>query len=180
MTMTKSDRQQLQTLVRRRFRNLKREVEQRRVELLADMEAQVATQFAEEDQAWATAVREVRREVRECNRRLNEIWAPVVGDGYQETDWVHLLGAPPQQAAADRMQLRRAAVSRIDQQVRDAQLTLDNQETDLLEKLLIGGLESDAAHQFLGTVPTVAQLVPASRLAELETGIRWEEVPGDG
>ncbi len=47
-------------------------------------------------------------------------------------------------------------------------LQLDRQEADLLRSLSVGALESEEAHRFLAAIPTVSELVPAARLAELE------------
>ena len=47
-------------------------------------------------------------------------------------------------------------------------IALDRQEADLLRTLAVGALESEEARAFLAAIPTVGQLVPAARLAELD------------
>jgi len=68
----------------------------------------------------------------------------------------------------DRTQLHRALVAGVKQQVVAAALALDRQEADLLRALAMEGLESEAARAFLARIPTVAELVPAARLREIE------------
>lgn len=174
MTMTKADRQQLQTLIRRRFRVLRSDIEQRQAELLADMETQISQRYADDDQTWKAARHEVHEAILEANRRVNDAWRRAIGDDHEEADYVRMIGVPPQRTAAERHQLRRTAIARIDEQVHDAKLKLERQEVELLERLLVGGLESDEARAFLDTIPTVGELVPASRLAELDAGAQWE------
>jgi hypothetical protein len=175
MTMTQKDRDRLQTLVKRRFRALKTEVDERHAELYAQMEAEIAARYAEEDQAWAAARHEVNEAVLACNRTVNDAFRRCLGDDHEEAEYVRLVGAPPRESGAERIQLRRAANARVEQQVKAAKLQLERQEVNLLEKLLIGGLETDEARAFLESIPTVGELVPASRLAELDSGVRWED-----
>jgi hypothetical protein len=177
MPMTKSDRQQLQTLVRRRFKALKSEVIQRQAELLAQMEASIAERYKEEDQAWTAARSEINEAILECNRKVNDAWRRCLGDKHEEAEYVRLIAAPGRDSNGERMQLRRAAVARVEEQVKRAIGQLETRELDLLEKLLIEGLESDDARRFLGEVPTAAELVPASRL-ELMTGMTGDAAGG--
>jgi hypothetical protein len=176
--MTQKDRDRLQTLVRRRFRSLRNEVDQREVELRAEMEAQIAARYAEDDAAWGAAMHEIREAVLACNRTVNDAWRHCLGDAHEEAEYVRLVGAPGGPTMAERAQLRRAAKARIEQQVYEAKLMLDRQEIELLEKLIVGGLESDEAKAFLGEIPSVGQLVPASRLAGLDSGLAWEDADG--
>lgn len=48
------------------------------------------------------------------------------------------------------------------------------EEADLLRSLAVGVVESDEARQFLTDIPTVAQLVPSTRLLEIEQGLSDE------
>lgn len=48
------------------------------------------------------------------------------------------------------------------------------QEADLLRSLAVDALESDEARSFLGRIPTVGELVPSVRLAELASAIDVE------
>jgi hypothetical protein len=175
MSMTKSDRSQLQSLVRRRFRALRSEVSLRQAELFAEMETQIAARYADEDTAWATAMNEVHEAVLACNRAVNDAWRRVLGDAHQECEYIRMIGSPDRESYRGRVQLRRAATARLEQQVRDAMIKLEQQEVDLLERLLIGGLESDEARAFLDSIPKVAELVPAARLAELDAGTEWTD-----
>lgn len=59
--------------------------------------------------------------------------------------------------------------------MRAALLRLSRQEADLLSELAIGVLESAEARAFLGAIPTVGELVPAARLAQLEAQFGADE-----
>ena len=71
-------------------------------------------------------------------------------------------------AREDRFALTNALNTGLDAQARGALLTLERQEADLLRQLALGALESEEARAFLASIPTVGELVPASRLAEIE------------
>lgn len=67
-----------------------------------------------------------------------------------------------------REEMRRAAYSSLRSRVASATLRVHRQEADLLKSLATDALQSDAAQAFLAAIPTVAELVPAARLEELE------------
>jgi hypothetical protein len=66
-------------------------------------------------------------------------------------------------------------VAAIEAQIEGALMRLDREEADLLRTLAIGAIESEEARNFLSAIPTVAELVPASRLAELEASLTIED-----
>jgi len=67
-----------------------------------------------------------------------------------------------------------AAISDLNFKVRTAVLRLDRTEADLLRELSLDALESDEAKAFLSSIPSVSELVPGVRLAEIEASL------GDG
>ncbi len=72
----------------------------------------------------------------------------------------------------NRSQTHAALIAAIPNQVGDAKLKLARQEMDLLRDLSVGALKSEQAQQFLASIPSVGELVPRVRLAELENDIR--------
>jgi hypothetical protein len=54
---------------------------------------------------------------------------------------------------------------------------LEREESVLLEELLVGEIESEEGRAFLSRIPTAAQLVPSSRLAEIERQFDAPEEP---
>lgn len=168
--INKGERTELRSIVRQQFKVLRAEVEQRKMEMLAGLEDEIAAKYATEDERWSAMRFEVNEAVLACNRAINDAlyrheWETRSGS---EQVWVH---APRmEQPQTDRQNLRRRAQARVEEQVRAALLRLEREEADLLRTLAIGAIESAEAKAFLGAIPTVGELVPAARLAELEPG----------
>lgn len=174
--ITKSERAELRTLVRQQFRVLREEVVARQSELIAQSEREVTEKYAERDAAWEDVLHEVGEAEREANRRVNDALYRhgFVQRSSSERSWVsiNLKDQPPD---GGRMELRREAQARIRAKVSAALMELNRREADTLRDLAIGALESEEARAFLTSIPTVGDLVPAVRLAELEQSLR-----GDG
>src|ERR1700722_12399754 len=69
--MTKSEREDLQRLVRQREKVLKRAAKQRSSELLADFENQLGSIYSfDNDATWAEAVRIAKQEVEKANAKI--------------------------------------------------------------------------------------------------------------
>lgn len=169
MAINKTERQELKSIVRQQMKVLRAEVEQRKAELLADVDEQIAEKFTDDDKRWADAAHLAHEAVMEANRKVNDAYRDLVGERHVERMYV---GASlPQKPARERTVLRHMAASRIDEQVRGALLRLQRQEADLLRTLAVGALESSEAQAFLSQIPTVSELVPAARLAELEASL---------
>lgn len=180
--ITKGERTELRSIVRQQFKVLRHEVEQRQAELLADLDEQIAARYADEDrqqQALLFRAHEI------CEAAGREITDLLKGSGvvHGHADMpirmgdtpevsierpVHVLMETVTWSKADRLQLRRAAVERLQANVKGALLNLERREADLLRTLAVGAIESAEARAFLEAIPTVAELVPSARLLELE------------
>lgn len=166
--ITKSERSELRAIVRQQFRVLRAELDQREVEMIADVEDQIAERYKVEDQSWSAFQHQIHEIVLACNRQINDA---LYEHGYEqkgsyERIWV---GTPNMiQPQGNRPDLRRHTHARIHAQVRSARLDLDRREADLLRTLSVGALESEEAREFLQSIPSVGELVPTARLAELE------------
>jgi hypothetical protein len=68
----------------------------------------------------------------------------------------------------NRTQIHRALMASIPDKIGDAHLALDTQEMTLLRHLSEGALASEEARGFLGSIPTVGELVPRVVLREIE------------
>lgn len=168
MSITNTERTQLRSVIRQQFKVLRSEVELRRSELVADLERALTLRFTDHDKRWADAIFLVQEAGREANRKANDIIRGLMEDWVeQEIIVARAIHTPTQ----ERTQLRRDGVAHIDADVRAALVTLDRQEADLLRRLAEGALESEEARAFLGTIPTVAALVPGTRLLELEQAL---------
>jgi len=170
--MTKGERAELRSVVRGQFKVLRSEIGQREKELLADTEHGIDDLLkAEEDKAESIAFL-VLEVMRECNRKINDL---LYEHGYQaksgtEKVWVK---EPTMDfgTRTKRSQLKWGAVAELNQRVAAAKVILDRQEQDLLRKLAVDALETEEARAFLDSIPTVSELVPATRLAELERAL---------
>lgn len=166
--ITKAERAELRTLIRQRFRVLRADVEARKAELKAEVEERITVKYAAADKAWADAMYLIDEAKREANRKVNDI---LRGLDLEEYDFdkeydvvvVRQIVKPVKQRAA----LRSESGARIDAQVKAALLELDRQEAELLTRLVVDALESEAARAFLSQIPTVSSLVPAGRLLAL-------------
>jgi hypothetical protein len=177
--ITKTERAELRTLIRQRFKVLRAEVEVRRAELVDELERRIVAKFAADDKAWADAMYLIDEAVREANRKANDIMRGLNVEGYDVSREYSIVTARSvNQPKQERNQLHRQGEARIDAQVKTAQLQLDRQEADLLTRLIAGALESDEARAFLGEIPTVSALVPADRLLELERSLRDDDPAG--
>lgn len=177
--ISKAERTELRSVVRQQFKVLAAEVQQRRAELVADADRQVAARYADDDKAWREAEWLIEEAAREANRKANDVMRGLLGDAWPASHDKVLVSAAPRlrqmQPTEERTEARSAMVHRIDAQVRQAQLSLARQEANLLTDLASDAVESAEARAFLRRIPTVSELVPAVRLAELEQRLGEEE-----
>lgn len=167
--ITKAERTELKSIVRNQFKVLRAEVEQREAELMAEVDDQISDRFSDEDKAWSDAATLANEAILEANRRLNDIYRNLLGDRHEER--MYARGSMPDRPTQKRLDLRMQAKCKLVAQVQAAQLRLQRQEADLLRTLAVGALETAEAHAFLSAIPTVSELVPAARLAELEASL---------
>jgi len=171
--MSKAERAELRSLIRQRFKVLRAEVEARRSELAAEMLQRIDARFAAEDKAWTDAMFLIAEAAREANRKANDILRGLDIDAHDSSrEYTVVTARHIVKPQAERNILIRNGTSRIDAQVKSAYLQLDQQEADLLTRLVAGGLESDAARAFLAEIPTVSALVPTDRLLMLEQSLK--------
>lgn len=177
-TMTPGERRELRTVVRQRMKVLRADVEQRRMELLADAERRLMERYRAQDKAVEDLNFAIAEVAEKASREITDLIIAARGD----SDGVSIrrparIQAPRISAVTeDRVQLHRAMVAGVEAQVKSALLSLDRQEADLLQTLALQSIETDAAREFLGQIPSVGELVPAARLAEIEAA--WEDSKG--
>lgn len=178
MTMTKGERDELRRLLRQRFKVLRAEVEQRRLELAAEAAQRVQERYTGVDKLVDDVNGRIASIVDSAHREIRDLMSGIPDEQLTQLVWVGHTGnrmLPPQVGPKreDRFTLKAALTTGIDAHVHTALVKLDRQEADLMERLVIGVIESKEAREFLRSIPTVAELVPATRLAELEA--RWDQ-----
>lgn len=170
--ITKGERTELKSVVRNQFRVLRDEVLQREAELVADIDKEIAERWADRDVILSKVEEKLQALADEANTALRTYIAEVDPERSLE---IHGFRAPEARHRVEdsqqRMRLRAAAVSDLRARVGSANTKLGRQEADLLRTLAIGSLETDEARGFLNGIPSVAELVPASRLQEIEAGL---------
>lgn len=165
--ITPGERRELRSVVRTQFEVLRGEVKQREQELKTDIARQVVEAYADADRQLAEANVEVARILRETSREIGEVLERFSAVG--SVGRAEIIG--PRLAIFDDHRSAQVAHAEADlkERVAAARLKLDRQEADLLRELSIGALGTDQARAFLDQIPSVSSLVPAARLAELES-----------
>lgn len=168
MTMTKGERTELRSIVRQQFKVLRAEVVQRQAELMAGVEDEIVEKYSEADKTWDDVQHRIQEAILTANREVNNALYEAGLQQRRGSERMLVTCHQIEQPVRERNHLRHTASIRLEAQVRGALLQLDRQEADLLRTLSVGALESSEAHAFLSGIPTVSELVPVARLAELE------------
>lgn len=168
--MTPGERRELRTVVRQRMKVLRADVEQRRMEMLAEAEQRLMERYRDQNKAIEDLNFRIAEVAEQASREITDLILAARGeqDGVSIRRPVRLNTPRISSQIEDRSQLHRAMVAGIEAQVKNAQLTLDRQEADLLQTLALSSIETDAAREFFAQIPSVAELVPAARLREIE------------
>jgi hypothetical protein len=169
-TMTPGERRELRTVVRQRMKVLRADVAQRRMELLAEAERRLMERYRQQDKAVEDLNFAIAEVVEKASREVTDLIIAARGDadGVSIRRPVRLTTPRVGTHSEDRAQLHRAMVAGVEAQVKTALLDLDRKEADLLQSLALSTLETDEARRFLAAIPSVAELVPSSRLLEIE------------
>jgi hypothetical protein len=175
--MTKSERDELRRIIRQRMKVLRADVSARQAELVAELDQRLTAWYAADLKAYNDVAYLVGEAVREANRKVNDLWRAYYGPDKWGVDADRpIVGAQPVAGPSqDRSTDRRTGIAQIEAQVRAALVELERREVALMEELAVGALESAEARDFLGRIPTVAELVPASRIAALTAAITDED-----
>lgn len=175
--MNKTERAELKSIVRQQFRVLRKEVAQRQSEVMAETRLAIAEQCEDDDRKRRNVQFEVDEIVRGANRAVNDV---LYREGYSIKSgservlvglFASLWGNKHMGEGTTRDRLDAAAALDLQNKVSAALSSIDRQEADLLRDLAIGALESEDARAFMAKIPTVGELVPSTRLAELERAL---------
>jgi ElaB/YqjD/DUF883 family membrane-anchored ribosome-binding protein len=172
--ITKTERNELRRVVRAQFKVLRSEVDQRAAELHVELDDEIRDRFADEDKRWDDLKWQIAELAREANRAANDLVRQAdmrgveIPDGH---DYEIIMDRRMARPTGDRERIRKDGRTRINAQVRAAKLQLERQEADLLRELAADAIESEDAQRFLASIPTIGELVPSTRLAEIEAGL---------
>lgn len=172
-TLTKTERAELRSLIRRRATVAKKDIDARKDALLAEFEDQLTAEFVAEDERWAEVTQSVQRTVEDANRSLTEVFdrLDIRKDLRPYIGW-NWTSRPDMEQR--KQQLRRAAVRRADAMCSEAKLAVDREAVTIESRLAATALLSSEATEWLASLPQVDDLVHSLDIgavrAELEQG----------
>lgn len=170
MAMTKGERDQLLSLVKKRERVMKVKAQERSATLLAEFDIQSAKIYHwDEDAVWAKVKEEAEAAIERAQiqiaARCKELGIPVEFSPGLQMFW-H--GRGHNEAASRRAELRRAAKSKIESIEKEAISKIEGMSLDAQTEIVAHGLESESAKQFLGAMATVEKLMPPVGVTEIQ------------
>ena len=150
---------------------MKSQAEERSALLLAEFDAQSAKiHHYDDDAVWKqvhadaeAAVEQARQQIADRCKQLGipEEFAPDLSFGWY--------GRGHNAVASRRTELRRAAKSRIEAMEKEAVTRIERLSLDAQTAVLASGLETDAAKQFLASMPDMAALMPPIEIGEIQS-----------
>jgi hypothetical protein len=167
--MTKSEREDLQRLVRQREKVLKSAAKQRSTEVLADFENQMGQEYSfDDDHVWAEAAKianaAVSKTQEQIKARCREIgipdrFAPSISLAWHHRGYGNLI-------KERRDELRKMAQTAVAAQEQKAKTQIELSCLDAQTKLAISGL-TDMARGFIESLPSIEELMPRLSFAEV-------------
>ena len=170
-SMTKTERDELAKLVRRREKLAKVDVDRVAAERLADFEQQMASKYApDDDERWAELHKSARAVVAEADDAIAERCCELgIPERFRPDLSLVWYGRGQNASRERRATLRAVAKTRIDAMAKTAKLEIERRSVAVQTELVAGGLQSDDANEFLASMPTADTLVGAApSVAEIE------------
>jgi hypothetical protein len=168
--MTRSEREDLQRLVRQREKVLKSAAKQRSSELIADFENQMGQEYSfDQDEIWRQAAKAAEREVKKAQTivtaRCRELGIPDRFAPSLDLSWS--ARGHDNSISRRKAELRRMAQTQIEAIERKAVTEIELSCLKAQEEIAVAGLTSDAARKFIDALPSIERLMPALSFAEV-------------
>jgi aminopeptidase N len=169
--MTKTEREELKRLARERARVAKADAHRRSADLKAMFEQELLTHYDyNRDDVWKEAVEEAQKAgaaaAEKIAKRCEELGIPAAFAPTLSISW---RSQGPMAVEYEQAEIRRAAYKRIEAQERAALADIDRAALEIQTNLVRAGLTSEAAVEFLSTMPSVADLMPPVNISELDS-----------
>lgn len=179
--MTRAEREELKKLARERARVAKADAARRTADLKAAFERDVITLYDyNRDETWKEAVAEATEAVNAAQEKIAqrcvELGIPM---GFAPTVSFSWVGRGPYMVEMEQADLRRAAYKQIDAMERTARQEIDRKALEIQTELVAAGMTSDRAIEFLASMPSVDDLMPAFDIRSIEGGPRRSLGMGD-
>jgi hypothetical protein len=167
--ISRSEREDLQRLIRQREKVLKSAAKQRSAELLADFENQMGSTYSfDQDEVWSNATEVAEREAAKAQNRIAARCAKLgIPERFAPRLDVHWYSRGENAVKERRTELRKMAVTRIEAIEREAIVKIEMASVTAQTEIAVSGLTSNAARQFVENLPSIETLMPALSLASL-------------
>jgi hypothetical protein len=169
--MTKSERSDLLSLIKKRERVMKTMAAERSAEMIAEFEAQAAKIYSFNDDAvWAKAKEEATSAVAAAQEAIAERCALLgIPKEFAPSLQIGWYGRGENAFAARMAELRRAAKKRIEAIEAEACSRIERMSLEAQAELLSHGIDTDAARAFLETAKQdMAALMPSLQVVDVE------------
>jgi len=168
--ISKSEREDLQRLIRQREKVLKSAAKQRSADLIADFTNQMNSEFSFDDDAvWTEAMREAAAEVEKAKRKIaarcRELGIPSRFAPDLSLHWLHR--GYENSVARRRNELRDMAMTKIAAIERKAITEIELSCLQAQTEIAVAGLTTEAARGFFERLPGVETLMPRLSFAEI-------------
>lgn len=168
--MSRTDRETLVKIARQRERVAKSEAKERAARLMADFEQMMDRRYRyDENDIWEKAVEIAHKTVVESNRQIAEECKRLgIPDQFAPKLSMGWASAGRNASKAERIEMRRIAQRELDAAEKAARTAIERQSVQTQEKIMIGGLTTESARQFLEAMPTAESLMPALSLERVD------------
>jgi len=169
--MTKAERADLLSLIKKRERVMKTMASERSAQMLAEFEAQAAKIYSFNDDAvWQKAREEAEEAVKAAQLAIEDRCSALgIPREFAPSFQAAWYGRGENAFAGRLAELRRAAKRRIEAMEAEATSRIERMSLDAQAELLSQGLDTDAAHAFLeATKSDMAALMPSLQVVEIE------------
>jgi hypothetical protein len=168
MAMTRTEREDLGKILRQQAKVAQKLADQRKAELIADVEEQLARVYRTDEEHMkdlADRAREAAAQIdSELAERCKELGVPPTFRPQVHFAWS---GRGENGFEQRRRELRKVAMTRIDAMARKAAVEVETATLDAAIRLAADGLQTVAASEFLAGLPTVEAMMQPFRIEEL-------------
>lgn len=169
--MTRGERQELTSLIKKRERVMKSHAQERSAALMAEFDAQSAKIYHyDEDAVWQRVHDDAEAAILQAQEAIAKRCIDM-GIPAEFAPSVHFAwsGRGHNAVASRRAELRRAAKSKVEALEKEAITKIEQLSLQAQTEILANGLETDAAKQFLGAMPSMDVLMPPVDIGEMQT-----------
>jgi hypothetical protein len=169
--VSKAEREELSKVIRLRAKVAKNAIHQRQAELLADAEEKLSAKYKMNDPAWAEITRAAELAVAQADEQVAQICRERgIPEDFRPQLGILWYGRGENAYKERRDELRRLARAQVERLGVTCKAAIEAKEAELLTAVIAGGLESDEARAFLGSIPSPDHLMPPVIIEELEVG----------